>query len=132
MAITGGTEQINVGNIYLMKIYSSLQEVYVEKITKTAFKFRKERADGSWYVDWVEKKGFHQHHAVLEHLDKPINPPTLENENVSIDIDPPQNSGMKACPICSGSGQIPDDSVTVGTKTCPKCGGSGLIYTSFE
>jgi hypothetical protein len=132
MAITtGGTEQLNVGRLYLMKIYNSLQEVYVEKITKTAFKFRKERADGTWYVDWVEKKEFHQRHAVLEQLDTPLKKPQLEHEKITIN-DPTHLKNMKdytkECPICQGDGWIPDDNTTSGRSSCPKCWGSGRVW----
>jgi hypothetical protein len=128
MAATGSTEQkqLEKGNVYLVKVYSSLQEIYVERIAKTAYKLRKERTDGTWYVEWVEKSNFERHYKILEYLDAPPMPPQLEVEKPLVTI-----SGedlTKECPVCGGTGQVPDNTVTSGQTTCPKCLGSGRVW----
>uniref|UniRef100_UPI004055AA2A hypothetical protein n=1 Tax=Candidatus Electrothrix sp. TaxID=2170559 RepID=UPI004055AA2A len=130
MAISGSSEQelnFEIGNVYLIKVYyNSIQEVYVEKITETAYKLRKQSADGSWYVDWILKSEFNRKYTILEFLEKPKSPPPLEVEKSKISI-----SGediTKECPICDGSGQVPDHTITSGKTTCPKCLGSGRVW----
>lgn len=135
--VTGSTEQelkIKEGCTYLVKdIYfygQSLQEMYFERITKDAYKLRKERSNGTWYIEWMEKSKFHQKNEILELLDQPINPPALDTERVSIDINPPNqtNAKMKPCPVCNGMGELPDEKSSTGKSTCPKCWGTGYIF----
>lgn len=128
MAVTGSSEQtlIQQGKIYLIKIYSSLQEIYVDKITKTAYKLRKERADGTWYVEWVTKSDFQSLYKVLEYLNTPSMPPQLEIEKPNITIS--SEDVTKECPVCGGSGRVRDHNTTSGETSCPKCLGSGRVW----
>ena len=129
---TGSTEQIQLaqGGIYLVKnTYfhnDTFQEMYVERISDEAYKFRKERSDGTWYIEWVEKKQFHDRNEVLELLDKPMIPPPLDT--VKIEVNSPNQTLMDDCPVCNGMGQVPDPGTTGGSKSCPKCWGSGKTY----
>jgi len=135
--VTGGTEQelqFEVGKIYLVENHyfhnKSYQEIYVERVTDAAYKFRKERADGTWYLEWEERKIFDQRNRIVEYLDTPTFPPSVNGVDYKIEINNPEY--LKAltapCPVCNGSGRVPDHSVTTGDKACPKCFGSGLIY----
>lgn len=126
--------EFKVGKTYLIDgTYSwsgTLQEVYVDKITETAYKLRKERSDGTWYVEWVLKENFHENKKIVEFLNTPITPPYVGTEDIKIEINNPEY--LKAlttfCPICNGTGRVPDDGSTAGDKACPKCNGTGIIY----
>lgn len=129
MALTGSTEetQIYEGNVYLIKIHRTIiQEVYVEKSSKTAYKLRKERSDGTWYIEWVSKYDFERNYVILELLNNLLEPPKLEVEKTKITIN--SESITKECPICGGSGRVPDNTVTSGQTTCPKCLGGGRVW----
>lgn len=122
MTLTG--EELKVGNVYLVKVYSTVQEIYVERIAKTAYKLRKEKSDGTWYTQWVTKIDFEKDYKLLEFLNTTPTPPQLESEKAKIEYKGYEN---KICPICDGIGRLPDDKTTGGTKICPKCWGSGYI-----
>lgn len=129
MATTGETKRptkLKVGNVYLIKVYNSLQEMYVEKITNTAYKTRKEKTDGTWYIEWVSKKSFELYYSLLEHIDTLSSPPQLETEKVKIEI---KNLAPEICPACGGDGYVPDydGRTTTATKLCPRCKGGGTI-----
>jgi hypothetical protein len=137
MAATGDTEQelrFEVGKTFLVcgrySFNHNYQEVYVEKITEYAYKFRKERTDGTWYSEWVGIADFPENHYIVEFLEKPSTPPPLKNDEIKVEINNPEY--VKAlttfCPICNGTGRVPDEGSTAGDKACPKCQGSGLIY----
>ena len=132
MATTGSTEQIQleVGKIYLIENHyfhnNTYHEYYVERVTDVAYKFRKERADGTWYIEWDEKKEFHDRNNIIECLDDPLVPPPLQS--TKIEIKSPNQTLMEDCPICNGMGTLPDPGPTGGTKSCPKCWGSGKTY----
>lgn len=132
MAVTGNTEHelnFEVGLIYLVENHyyhtKSYQEVYVERITGVAYKFRKERANGTWYIEWEEKKKFHQRNTIIEFLEKPKLPPTLECELDGKNVK--DNVSFIVCYHCNGDGHIPDDNSSTGTRVCPKCWGSKYI-----
>lgn len=135
--ISGGTEQelhFEEGKLYLVENHyfstKSYQEIYVERITQKAYKLRKERADGTWYIDWEQVKVFHERNNILECLGSPLNIPSLKDNDYKIEINNPEY--LKAltvpCPVCNGSGRVPDHNSTSTDKMCPKCFGSGLIY----
>lgn len=117
--------KIEKGNHYLVKIYDIITEKFVERVTETAYKFRVLKSDGSWYIEWILKKDFENDYEVLELLDENTLPPSLESENKSYEDHNKIN--INNCPICHGSGEIPDDESTGGVKTCPKCWGKGYI-----
>ena len=113
--------KLETGNVYLIKVYDNIREVYVEKITKTAYKFRVQRTNGTWYIDWIEKDWFQIKYQILEFLYSLKHPPRLEKENIISDLK------LKNCPVCGGDGEVPDDTSTSGKKACPKCWGTGNI-----
>lgn len=128
MATTNSREQelkFEIGKTYLIKIYGSLQEVYVDKITKTAYKLKKERSDGTWYIEWVGKSEFKRLYEILEYLYTPNTPPQLETEKIMVEVN---KDLSEECPVCGGSGKIPDDRITSGESSCPKCLGSGRVW----
>jgi len=137
MAATGSTEQklqFEVGKIYLIENHyyhtKSYHEVYVERITEKAYKLRKERANGTWFIEWEERKVFDERNNIIECLDTPMVPPLVSNVDYKIEVNNPEylKALTVACPICNGTGRVPDDGSTAGDKACPKCFGSGLIY----
>lgn len=135
--ITGATEQelqFEVGKIYLVENHyfynKSYQEVYVERVTDVAYKFRKERADGTWYLQWEEKIIFDRRNRIVECLDTPQFPPSVNGVDYKVEINNPEylKAHTVPCPVCNGTGRVPDDKSTSCDKTCPKCFGSGLTY----
>jgi len=114
--------ELEVGKTYLIKAYSTIYEAYVDKITKTAYKFFIERTDGTWCIDWVSKKRFKNNHEILELLEKQ-NKPLLTQ--ISINDNTIEST---KCPVCNGEGKISDDKNTTGEKTCPKCWGNGINF----
>ena len=108
----------------------TLQEVYVNNITKKAYHLYWRRSDGTYYADWLEKKEFDKTYEVFEHLREHSDVPSLNDNDYKIEINNPEY--LKAltapCPVCNGTGRVPDDSSTAGDKACPKCFGTGFIY----
>ena len=127
MSITGCTEQeltLEVGKLYIIDGKHSwtmgFQEMFVEKITETSYKLRKQSSDGSWYVEWVRKSNFEEDKYIIECIGTLSYPPALPSEVVQINTTP-----RIICPYCTGSGTLPDEMSTAGTKTCPYCWGLG-------
>jgi hypothetical protein len=110
------------GNTYLINAYSVIYEAYVDKITKTSYKFIIERTDGTWCIDWVSKERFENNHKILESLGKREKPLLTQ---ISINDNTIKTT---KCPICNGDGEIPDEKNTIGKKICPKCWGSGVDF----
>lgn len=132
MTITGCTEpelRLERGNLYLLRnIYfhnHSLQEGYVERVTSKAYKFRLQRADGTWYIEWMDKQYFDQRYVIDEHLERLVTPPPLQQEMITINN---MTDSTKECPICQGDGWVPDDNNTSGKSSCPKCWGGGRVW----
>jgi len=115
------------GNSYLINtgMYGDRQEVYVEKIAKTAYKFRKQATDGTWYINWEGKKYFNSKN-ILEFLTSWVVPPTLPSEETyKIEIN--KTPYLVICGTCYGRGVVSDPQCTAGETTCPECWGSGHI-----
>jgi hypothetical protein len=108
---------LEVGKTYLIKGYDSICEAYVDKITKTAYKLIMEKNDGTWYLNWIEQNKFNRNYEILELLNVK-GKPTLAN-----DLD--KKSKSESCPICNGTGELPDKESTTNKKPCPKCWGTG-------
>jgi hypothetical protein len=137
MGATGSTEQelqFEVGKNYLIRgklpFNWNYQEVYVEKITECAYKFRKECSDGTWYIEWVGKSDFSESHHIMEYLETPLVPPLFKHEVIKIEIN--RNPFLAICMHCYGKGMIPDTHSTAGETTCPNCWGSGHVMTNPE
>ena len=137
MGYTGSTEQpttLKEGCVFLIRntYYhnDSFHEAYVERISKTAYKFRFERSDGTWYIEWIDHATFNERYVVDELLQVRATPPPVSSEQVKVEINNPEY--LKAlttfCPVCNGTGRVPDHSTTGNDKACPKCNGTGVIY----
>lgn len=135
--ISGSTEQeitLQESGLYLVRntyYYThTIHEMYVEKIAKSAYKFRIERTDGTWYIDWIDKVTFEERYVVDELLERRTYHPPVSSDKVKVEINNPDY--LKAlttfCPVCNGTGRVPDPSATAGDQACPKCNGSGVIY----
>lgn len=127
MATTGSTEQelkFESGKRFLiMGKYlwnPGLQEVYVETITEKAYKLRKACTDGSWYIEWIMIKDFHEKNNIVEYLDTLSAPPALPGEEIQT-----LYYHSELCGWCGGEGTIPDSRYTAGRISCPNCLGSG-------
>jgi hypothetical protein len=136
MAATGSTEQeLLICASFLVKRKDSthtLQEVYVNNITKKAYHFYWRRTDGSYYGEWLEKEEFERKYEIFELLREEDVTPSLKDDyidyKVNINPYPKQSTEYIDCPICNGMGTLPDPDTTTGSKPCPKCWGSGKTY----
>ena len=126
MATTKCEIEFEENKVYLIKYFSVVQEVFVEKITDTAYKLRKQRSDGTWYIEWILKPSFKINNTILEYLYTLQTPPSLENKKNQIIV---KNEDLtKECPICFGDKHIYDPNSTTCKRTCPKCNGTGRIF----
>lgn len=118
--------ELLLNHTYLLKYgYYILSSVTVLNITNKAYFLRWNRGLNS--VDtWEEKEYIHNKYDVIEDVSD-----FVQNKNCDVKYITAKTKWIQ-CPVCDGTGSIPNQESTSGFITCPNCFGSKMIISVSE
>jgi hypothetical protein len=119
-------EKLVQGNTYLIKYGSgsTILHVTVLMVTDKAYQFRYETGSTAW----VEKNEFERDYNVVENISDFM----VKEEIKKGDLPFTFATEYETCPICHGTGQVPNAETTAAFTTCPLCQGNKRVVKSTE
>ncbi len=122
-------ENLIQGNTYLVRNikFSSqdLTEITVMLVTETSYKLRW-NLNPSLPQTWMTIKEFNKDYSMVENITSIIG-----KYDVRID-EFKEKITYTPCPICHGSGTVPNDKSSIMASPCPLCHGSKMIPSKIE
>jgi len=114
------------GDTYLVKYGSSgsMSQVTVLMVTDKAYQFKYE----SGTTGWVEKREFERDYNIIENISDFIVKEVQKNFDNTFTF----ATEYETCPVCHGTGQVPNVQTTAAFVTCPLCQGNKRVVKSTE
>jgi len=119
-------EKLVQGNTYLIKYgsSSSMSQITVLMVTDKAYQFRYE----SGTTGWVEKREFERDYSIIENISDFMVKELQKNFDDTITF----ATEYETCPVCHGTGQVPNSQTTAAFITCPLCQGNKRVVKRTE
>ncbi len=121
-------ENLVENHTYLIKyrFEDSLYSVTILLITDKAYHIRWNNGMNTSQT-WEEKETFHSKYRVVEDISDFTKIKDMYSRNIVLENVLEIKTEWQDCPLCLGTGTIPDTSSTAGNKICPVCNGSKQI-----
>jgi len=119
-------EKLVQGNTYLIKYgsSSSISQVTVLLVTDKTYQFKYE----SGSTAWVEKREFERDYGIIENISDFMVKELQKNFDNTFTF----ATEYETCPICHGTGQVPNVQTTAAFVTCPLCQGNKRVVKRTE
>lgn len=123
-------EKLVQGNTYLIKYGSSgsMSQIIVLMVTDKAYQFKYE----SGTTGWVEKREFERDYNIIENISDFITQEVQKNFDNTFTFTESVATEYETCPVCHGTGQVPNTQTTAAFVTCPLCQGNKRVVKRTE
>ena len=122
-------EKLVLGNTYLVKYGSSgsVSRITVLMVTDKAYQFKYELGT----TGWVEKREFERDYNIIENISVFIVQEVQKNFDNTFTFGS-TTVEYETCPVCHGTGQVPNTQTTAAFVTCPLCQGNKRVVKRTE
>ena len=123
-------ESLTVNNTYLVRYGNggSISQLTVLMVTDKAYQFRYE----SGSTGWMLKDRFELDYSVIENITDFIVQEAMKNYDGTFTTTEFVVAEYETCPVCHGTGQIPNKDTTAMFTTCPLCQGNRRVVKRTE
>jgi hypothetical protein len=122
-------EELVQGNTYLIKYGSgsTILHVTVLMVTDKAYRFKYETGS----ISWVERSEFNRDYNVVENITDFILKEKIKESDIPVK-EVTYSTEYETCPICHGTGEVPNVQTTAAFVTCPLCQGNKRVVKRTE
>jgi hypothetical protein len=123
-------EKLVQGSTYLVKYGSSgsISQITILMITDKAYQFKYESGNTAW----VEKREFERDYNIIENISDFVVKEPQKNFDGTITFAESIATEYETCPVCHGTGIVPNAQTTAAFVTCPLCQGNRRVVKRTE
>lgn len=123
-------EKLAQGNTYLVRYGSSgsVSQITVLMVTDKAYQLKYE----SGSTGWVLKHDFERDYSIIENITDFTIKEIQKNFDGTFTFTESVAAEYETCPVCHGTGSVPNSQTTAAFVTCPLCQGNRRVVKRTE